>query len=66
VHTLNSILILIGGAGFIFGGIFALVKGYIPLKTGHKVERVKDRAGFWVGAIGLIAIGVAVMWQAAR
>jgi hypothetical protein len=43
---------------FIGAAILAAARGYIPLKTGHRIERRRDPFGYWAAITGLVILGM--------
>ena len=57
--------ILVGGI-FIAGSVHAIVKGAVPLKAGGGINRGTDPLGFWGAVIGIVIIGLFLIWLGTR
>ena len=57
--------ILVGGV-FIAGSVRAIVKGAVQLKAGGAINKGTDPLGFWGAAIGIILIGLFLIWLGTR
>jgi hypothetical protein len=57
-YVFGHVIQILAGLGFVAAGIYSVMKGRIPLKSGGEIDRQRDALGFWGAIIGLILVGI--------